>query len=167
MRIPMRTSSTGKRARRTLWPAFAVRTELLVVVVGVLLLAPARVLCTSVICNQKPVKPLRHICGIVIDESGTPFPRVRVTILKGASEVATVQTGDDGKFSFEGLKGANYELQAQKDGFHDFRIPVVLVKPRGRCTRALEILLSVARPCPEWRLVKPKVVAQRLNRVRQ
>lgn len=159
----MRTFLTRKMARPALWRASAAGTELVILAIGFLLLAPTRVFCTSVTCNQKRVKPLRHICGIVIDESGAPVPQARVTILKDGTELATLQTGTDGQFSFEGLKQGNYEFQAQKEGFHGFRIPVVLVKPRDQCKRALEVVLSVANPCPGARLVKPKIVERRLH----
>jgi hypothetical protein len=136
-----------------------------IVAAGLLLPVTTGALCASeVICSQERVKPVRHICGIVIDQSGAPVAHARVAILKGETELVAAETGEDGKFSFDGLKTGSYDVQAQKEGFHTFRFPIVLVKPGERCKRALEVELIVGgEACAGVRLVKPKAVERRLH----
>jgi Carboxypeptidase regulatory-like domain len=141
------------------------RMVLATAVAGLLLSVTTGALCASeVICSQKPVKPIQRICGIVIDQSGAPVAHVKVTMLKGETELVAVETGDDGKFSFDGLNAGSYDVQAQEKGFHTFRFPIVLVKPGERCKRALEVELIVGgEACSGVRLVKPKEVERRLH----
>jgi hypothetical protein len=119
---------------------------------------------SEVICRQERVKPVRHICGIVIDQSGAPVAHVKVTILKGETKLVAVETGENGKFSFDGLKAGSYDIRAQEESFHTFRFPIVLVKPGDRCERALEVELIVGgEACSGVRLVDPKAVERRLH----
>ena len=136
-----------------------------IIVAGLLLSVTTEALCASeVICSQKPVKPVQHICGIVIDQSGAPVAGVKVAILKGDTELVSVETGKDGKFSFDGLNAGNYDIQAQEESFHTFRFPIVLVKPGERCKHALEVELIVgSEACSGVHLVKPKAVERRLH----
>ena len=159
VRFPWTTGTGSPTAR----PAQTIRAAFVAVITGVLLLVPTSALPRSeVFCNQKRVKPLRHISGIVIDQSGAPIAGVKVTILEGAKEVAAAHTGGNGKFSFEGLKEGDYEVQTKAEGFYDFRFPVVLVRPRERWKRALEVVLTTGgEQCSGVRLVKLKVVEQR------
>lgn len=137
-----------------------------VVVAGLLVPATTGLLHGSeIICSQKPVKPVQHLCGIVIDQSGSPVAHVRVAILKGETELAAVESRKDGKFSFEGLKAGSYDVEAKEEGFRTFRFQIVLVQPsERRCKRALEVKLTVGdEACSGVRLVKPKEVERRLH----
>ncbi len=79
---------------------------------------------SEVICRQERVKPVRHICGIVIDQSGAPVAHVKVTILKGETKLVAVETGENGKFSFDGLRRAAMTFGLRKRVFilFDFRL---------------------------------------------
>jgi Carboxypeptidase regulatory-like domain len=136
-----------------------------VFVAGVFLLMPTGALrAAEVICSQQQVKPVRHIWGIIIDQSGAPVSRVKVSILKGQRELDVVETGENGEFSFDELDAGNYEVQAEKKGFRTFRFPIVLAKPERRRKKALEVELIVAsEACPGVHLVKPKAVERRLH----
>jgi len=112
---------------------------------GVLLTLAASTSHTEVLCKEIRLKPLRGVCGKVIDQAGEPVAHATVTVLKDGAQLATAQTGEDGRFSVEGLKAGSYEIQAQATGFPGFRFPVVVEKPGKICKRALEILLQVGR----------------------
>jgi hypothetical protein len=40
------------------------------------------------------------VCGTIVDQVGEVVPGATVTILKDGTEIAAVETGVDGKFSF-------------------------------------------------------------------
>ena len=64
--------------------------------------------------------PLYRIAGRVVDtRSGAALSRCAVEIVevKKGIESHTMRTGDDGRFSFEGLPVAKYRLSASKPGF--------------------------------------------------
>ncbi len=144
----------------------AIRMVLAIIAAGLLLSATTGVLHGSeTICTQNSVKPVQHICGIVIDQSGSPIAGAKVAILNGEAELVAVETGEDGKFSFAGLKAGSYGVEAQGQGFRSFRFQIVLVRPsERRCKRALEVELTVGgEVCSGVRLVKPKEVERRLQ----
>jgi hypothetical protein len=140
-----------------------IRVAFLATTSGILLLVPSSALSApEVSCNQQRVRPLRQVCGVVIDRSGSPIAGAKVTILKGAKEVAAAHTGSDGRFSFAGLEEGNYQVQTQAEGFHNLRFPVVPAKPLERPKRALEVvLITGGEQCSDVRLVKLKTVEQR------
>jgi hypothetical protein len=92
-------------------------------------------------CAELRLKPLRCICGTVINQLGEAVPDATVAILKDEMEIAAVQTGVDGKFSFDELKGASYRLQVSSVGYQLSRFPIVVQNPSKKCKKALEILL--------------------------
>jgi|SRR5579863_5605542 len=129
-----------------------------------LLMLTANLVQSEVICTKQRVKPIHHVCGIVIDQTGAPMAHAKLTILQEGTQLASRETGGDGKFSFDQLKAGNYDVQAQEEGFHSFRFPIVLLKPVERCERALEVELTVgSEACSGVRLVKPAVVERRLH----
>jgi hypothetical protein len=142
-----------------------VRIVLAVIMAGLLLptvTGPLRA--SEVVCIRTPLKPVHHICGIIIDLSGAPIAHAKVAILKDETELAGVETGEDGKFSFEELEAGNYDFQARGIGFVTFRFPIVLVRPSKQCKRALEVKLTTGgENCSGARLVKPKEVERRLH----
>jgi hypothetical protein len=124
-------------------------------IVGILLFQPAGASYATT-CVAIPVKPIHHVCGIVIDPLGEPISNAKVTILKGETELVTVQTGVDGKFSIEPLEARNYGLRVRSTGFQTAQSPIVVVKPQAKCKRVLEVVLAVGMGCSGMALVKPK-----------
>lgn len=120
------------------------------------LLLAAGALRAEVTCEAPRLKPLRCVCGTIIDQVGEVVPRADVTILRDGTEIATVETGIDGKFKFGELKAGNYDLQAQATGFRLFSFPIVVENPDKKCKRPLEIILlaSGLEICTSIRLVK-------------
>lgn len=112
------------------------------IIAGILL--PARQLSAEVVCGKEPrLKPLRCVCGKLTDASGGPVTGAIVRVLKDGAEVASVKSGQDGKFMFGELKSGNYELIAQADGYRVFQSPIAVAKPQKRCGRGLAIFLDV------------------------
>jgi hypothetical protein len=106
-------------------------------------------------CVESHLKPLRCVRGRIIDPSGAAVPHVTVTVLKNEAEIAATQTGEDGAFSFDGLKAGDYDLHAAAFGFALFRFPIVLENPKKKCGRMLEITLALGlESCDGIRLVK-------------
>lgn len=65
--------------------------------------------------NKDSVEIYGTISGKVTDSStGNPISAVQVTLVP---RVKTIQTTDDGSFSFSGLDEGNYTVQAQKEGY--------------------------------------------------
>jgi hypothetical protein len=116
------------------------------IIAGILLLL-AGTCRAEVICGKvPPLKPVRCVCGKLIDQSGGPVSGATVKIIKDKADLATVKTGVDGKFFFGELKAGSYELEANFDGFKTFRSPIVLVGPAKKCKRGLIIVLVLYYP---------------------
>ena len=128
------------------------RALLFTILVGFLLLTPAS---SATTCILVPVKPIRHVCGTVINELGEPIPNATVTILSGEASVASVQTNNDGKFSFEQLKAGSYSIRIQAEYYHSVKSPINIVKPETKCKRALEVMLTVGTACSSIGQTKP------------
>lgn len=65
------------------------------------------------------------ISGKVTDaSSGNPLPTAQVTLVPGSK---TIQTSDDGTFSFSGLEEGQYTVSVQKDGYQANRKNVNVV----------------------------------------
>ena len=108
-------------------------------------------------CESIPLKPIRHICGVVTDMSGATVPKTNLTLLKDGAEVANTQSGPDGKFDFKRLEAGTYELIAQNEGYDILQSPIVVVKPTAKCKRQLQVVLFIGSPCgggislmPRW-----------------
>jgi Carboxypeptidase regulatory-like domain len=124
------------------------------ILVGGFLLA-AGTSSAEVTCEALRLKPLRCVCGTVIDEAGEVVSDAAVTILKHGTEIATVQTRRDGKFSFEELKAGSYDLFARAVGFRLFEFPIVVESPEKKCKHTLEIVLVGGfETCTMIRMVK-------------
>jgi hypothetical protein len=124
-------------------------------VVGVFLLS-VRTAGATRSCQELPLKPVHCVRGAVIDPSGAPVANATVKIFKHGTELAALQTREDGKFSYDRSSAGNYDIQVQAAGFEDLRFSVVVGKPNSRCKRALEVRLSVGglENCNPVRLVK-------------
>jgi hypothetical protein len=104
------------------------------------------------------LKPLRCVCGTIIDESGEVVLRADVVILKDGTEIATVETGKNGKFSFQAIKPGSYDLQARAFGFRVFSAPIVVANPAKKCRQRLEIVMvGGLETCLEVRVVNRPV----------
>jgi hypothetical protein len=110
----------------------------------------------EVTCEELRLKPLRCVCGTIIDEAGEVVSRADVTILKDGKGIATLETGADGNFSFDELKTGSYDLHARAVGFRLFSFPIVVENPAKKCKQRLEIILPASglETCTGIRLVK-------------
>lgn len=106
------------------------------------------------ICVIGKIKPLRHVCGIVVDQSAAPIPGAAVEILKDGAEIAVAQTGESGKFSFQPLAAGNYEIVVEASGFRNLRYKIVAAKPQTGCNKILRIQLALGGECDDMKLVK-------------
>jgi Carboxypeptidase regulatory-like domain len=123
---------------------------------GFILLLPAGLSCATTCIAPPPLKPVHHVCGVVIDPSGGPVSNARVAILNGGREVASLQTGEDGKFSFDQLSAGHYDIQVGATGFVTALSSIVLVKPAPKSNRALQVHLDVGMGCSPINEVKSK-----------
>ncbi len=99
------------------------------------------------ICAKvRPLKPVRCVCGKLIDPTGGPVSGVTVTVIKDGIDLATKETDDHGNFIFDELKSGSYELSAHQLGFLPFRSPIVVANPAKRCKRGLFIMLVLSYP---------------------
>jgi hypothetical protein len=51
-------------------------------------------------CVSIPLKPVQHICGIVMNQAGERISNARLTLIKGEVELLTIETDADGRFDF-------------------------------------------------------------------
>jgi hypothetical protein len=120
------------------------RHPLATILVGVLIQTASR---AEVICDKvRPLKPVRCVCGNLVDPAGDPIARVVVKVTKDGKDLATKETDGDGNFILDVMKSGSYELSAQLDGFLPFRSPIVVANPTRQCTRGLSIMLELGYP---------------------
>jgi hypothetical protein len=123
------------------------------IIAGFLLpVGPSR---AEVRCEELRLKPIRCVCGTVIDEMDEVVSGATVTVLKDGTEMAAVKTGVDGKFSFNGLKAARYELKVRAVGYRFFDFPIIVQNAAKKCKQVLEITLPAGglETCTSIRLV--------------
>jgi Carboxypeptidase regulatory-like domain len=102
---------------------------------------------SEVVCEKvRPLKPVRCICGKLIDLADDPVSGVTVTVIKDGRNLATKETDADGNFIFDGMRPGRYELGARPDGFLPFRFPIVVANPEKQCKRGLLIKLELSYP---------------------
>jgi hypothetical protein len=99
---------------------------------------------------------MRHIAGVVIDPSGAPISGARISVLKDAREIAAVQTGADGRFTFDQLGAGSYSVHVHAQGFLDASSEVTLVKPKPKSGKELNVLLQVGMGCSGFAVAKSK-----------
>jgi len=129
------------------------RASFAAIIVGFVLLLPSKVSYATT-CVPVPIKPIRHVCGIVTNQLGEPIPNAKVTILRGIMKLASVQTSEDGRFSFQELEAGNYYIRVEADNYKSAQSPIVLVKPTTKCKQSLEVLLAVGTACSGVGLAK-------------
>ena len=91
---------------------------------------------------------------MLTNQLGEPIPNAKVAILRGARELVSVQTSEDGKFSFEQLEAGNYEIRVEADHYNSVQSPFILVKPKTKCKRALQVILAAGMSCSSVGLIK-------------
>ena len=111
-------------------------------ILTVALFAKAEVICDKV----RPLKPVRCVCGKLIDPTGGSVSGATVKVTKDGIDVATMKTDGDGSFFFSGLKSGSYELSTHTDYLVPFQSPIVVVNPTKQCKRGLLIQLEVPYP---------------------
>ena len=79
--------------------------------------------------------------GQVLDPSGAVVPGAAVTLIQGSS-VRSVQSGNDGVYSFKALPSGSYNLTVQVNGFATFsRAGIVIAAGQAR---QLNVTLTIA-----------------------
>lgn len=96
--------------------------------------------CTSI---QFPVKPIRHLCGIVTNQIGERISNATLTLLKGGAELKSLQADGEGKFEFAGLEVGDYELRVRSEGYSSIQSPIKIVRSTTKCAGGLKIVLSL------------------------
>ncbi|HEX5430819.1 MAG TPA: carboxypeptidase-like regulatory domain-containing protein [Bryobacteraceae bacterium] len=119
------------------------KCNLTAMLVAEFLLLTAGPLSAEVICKaEPPLKPVRCVCGKLVDQSGVPVSGATVKVIQNGKVLEIVKTGGDGKFNFAGLKSGSYELNAQADKiFREFRSQIVVSRPSRKCKHRLVIVL--------------------------
>ena len=128
---------------------------LLAIIFGFLLFFPSDISYATECLAPPPLKPIHHVCGFVSDPSGAHVADAKVTILKEGNEVATMQSGADGRFAFEELKAGEYDVRVDAKGFVTAVSSIVLVKPGAGCKKELSVSLGVGMSCSIITLAKP------------
>jgi hypothetical protein len=67
------------------------------------------------------------IAGSVTDKSGAAFPHAPVALSGGTAPPRTVETNDQGEYSFAGLQAGTYTITITATGFTEFRRSAVVV----------------------------------------
>jgi uncharacterized membrane protein len=124
-----------------MWGMERTRALFVAVLGGLLLSLPGGAYATD--CIALPIKPIRHVCGVVVNQIGERIPNAKVAVLKDGKELATVQTGADGKFSCERLDADRYDVRVEADGYITAQDSVVIVRPATKCNRGLLVSLSL------------------------
>lgn len=99
---------------------------------------PAEVRCGPI----RALKPVRCLCGGMIDQTGGPAADITVKVTKHGENVATTKTSGDGRFTFRELPAGKYELDAE--GFEPIRSPIVVVRLTN--SAAMKCVLSLCCP---------------------
>jgi len=71
---------------------------------ALLLMLPIRNSSATTCIAQPPLKPIHRISGVVFSPSGDRVARAKVTVLQAGKDVATQDSDNDGKFSFDRLE---------------------------------------------------------------
>ena len=90
---------------------------------------------------QPPLKPIHRISGVVFSPNGDRVARAKVTVLQAGKDVATQDSDNDGKFSFDRLEAGKYEIRVQIEAFRVAATEVVLARPKAKSDR--EIAVSI------------------------
>ena len=106
------------------------------------------------ICVNKTLKPVKHLCGVVVDFQGKPIANATISVTRAGSEVSATKTDSQGEFSFDALGVGQYELKAEAKYFVKFGFPITIAKPDDKCTRKVRLKLALGgQDCSEIRLI--------------
>ena len=110
---------------------------------------------TSYTCPKVRPVTVRCVRGTIIDQAGEPVSLATVALLRDHRVLATMQTDQNGEFSFQSVEAGHYDLRAEYPGFLANQYPIVVSTAR-KCKRSLEMVINVgASPnCPNARVVK-------------
>jgi outer membrane receptor protein involved in Fe transport len=108
------------------------------------------------------------IAGRVSDSTGAPVPGVRLTARTASQiQIATVESGPDGRFSIDGLAPGAYLLRAEKTGFAGYQSALQVSAARNE---ELSVILSpspvrseITVTAEAGEVASLEQVAQRLN----
>lgn len=95
-------------------------------------------------CIVLPLKPVRHVCGVVVNPAQERIPNARLTLLKSGAEPVTVETDADGRFEFKGVAAGDYVLRASKLRYVEVQSAIKIVRPMETCRQPLEVMLPVS-----------------------
>jgi Carboxypeptidase regulatory-like domain len=94
-------------------------------------------------CIDIPLKPVQHICGIVMNQANERISNARLTLIKGGAELITIETDAGGRFDFKEVAAGEYVLRASMPGYNQVQSPIKVVKPTKKCKQALNVVLPV------------------------
>lgn len=117
-------------------------------IAAIILLVPAGtagvIPCVSI--RTKPIL-LHHICGTVRNSAGDPVAKATVTVSQGSKELGTLQTGAEGKFSFEKFDQGRYKVRVEAEGYARAQTSISIAKPTAGCKRSLVVSLAESGKC--------------------
>ena len=90
-------------------------------------------------CIDPGLKPISHLCGVVLDVAEFPLGKTKVTVLKDDNEVAAFETKDDGEFNFPQFSAGHYEVEVSVAELKKFRFAIVIKHPNSSCKKKLRI----------------------------
>jgi hypothetical protein len=111
-----------------------------------LLVVSGRSWAEAICGKERPLKPVRCVCGKLIDQSGGPVSGGLVRLNQNGAPFATVSSDADGRFLFRELKPGRYELAGEFNGFRPFQSPITVTKPVNKCRRELVIVMVLPYP---------------------
>jgi hypothetical protein len=109
-----------------------------------------------------PLKPVHRICGVVFFSNSDRIAKAKVTVLQATKEIATEETDNDGKFSFDRLEAGKYEIRVHVEPLRVATTQVVLVHPKDKTSQEIAVNISLVG-CHAFSLVNSKKFEARLN----
>lgn len=107
------------------------------------------------ICVNKRLKPLKHLCGVVVDSQGEAIVDATISVTRAGAAVSTTKTDSHGEFSFDALGVGQYELKAEAKNFVKFGFPITIAKLGTKCTRRVRLQLAIGgQDCSDIRLIR-------------
>ena len=129
---------------------------------ALLLMLPIRNSSATTCIAQPPLKPIHRISGVVSSPNGDRVARAKVTVLQAGKDVATQDSDNDGKFSFDRLEAGKYEIRVQIEAFRVAATEVVLARPKAKSDREIAVSISL-EGCHSFSLVNSKKFEAGLN----
>jgi hypothetical protein len=111
------------------------------------------------VCVFERPKPIRHVCGLIVDSQTEPIGGAKVTLFKRGKELLTARSSEDGKFDLQKVPNGHYELLVEHQFFKWFRFAFIVTRTSDICTSQLRVEMATGIPhdCENLRVVeKPK-----------